>query len=212
MLDIKEELKNSTIIYGSCFFVGIIFTLLVPKLGMQLFIYLQQAFTSSPVTEPATSAVLVGESTAILLTIFLTNLIFAAIIFFIITGIFYSAMPYVLAGLRATLWGVLFTVAAVNIFPTLSVLAVLLRILTIILEGLGYVVTCATGVKIGRESQSVVRSKDYLKFLLIPVHLFKAEGRSLLRHSLKQSLPWFLTFTVLLFLAAIVETLAITVF
>ena len=176
MLDIKEEFKNSIIIYVSCFFAGVIFTLLVPKLGIQFFIYLQQAFTSSPVTKPVASAVMVREPTAILLTIFVTNLIFGAIIFFIVTGILYYVMPYVLAGLRATLWGVIFTVAAMNIFPTLSILAVLMRILTMVLEGLGYVVTCATGVKIGRESQSIVRSKDYLKFLLIPVHLFKAEG------------------------------------
>lgn len=211
-LEIREELKNSSMIYVSCFFGGVVFTLLVPEVGMQLFIYLQQAVTSSPVTKPATSAILVGEPTAIFLTIFMTNLIFAAIIFFIITGILYFAMPYVLAGVRAALWGVLFTVATLEIFPSLSVLAVLMRILTILFEGLAYVVACATGVKIGKRSQSVVHSDDYLKFLLIPVHLFNAEGRSLLKQSLNQGLPWVFTFTALLFIAAVVETIAITVF
>lgn len=179
---------------------------------MQSFLYLQQAVTSSPVTKPSVSAVLVGAPVAIFLTIFLTNLVFSAIVYFIVTGIFYFVMPYVLAGFRAALWGVLFTVAAMNIFPTLSMLAVLMRILTIIFEGVGYVVACAAGVKIGRESQSVVSSKSYLKFLLIPEHLLKAEGRSVLKQSLRHGIPWFLTFTGLLLVAAIVETAAITVF
>ena len=88
----------------------------------------------------------------------------------------------------------------------------MLYTLTIIFENSGYIITCATGYKIGKESQEGLTKKEFLKLLVAPIHLKDARRRQKIKRSLSASVPWILLSMVFILLGAISETLLIVYF
>ena len=127
-----------------------------------------------------------------ILAIFLFNLVFSGLVVLTLPGLVFFPLSAVFLAMRGALWGIMLNQPSIVPFPLL--------LPTFVLEGEGYVLASVVGTVLGL---------SWLK----PHWIYKDEGLSRL-NALKTSLgealrPLFLS-AILLFLAAVVETLTIT--
>jgi len=127
-----------------------------------------------------------------ILSIFLFNLIVSAFIFVTLPGLVFFVFPVIMLLMRAVVWG-----ASLNQLPTPLFLAALP---TLILEGEGYVIASIGGINLGL---------SWLK----PYWVYKGESLSrleALKRALRECAHLFVFVTVLLFAAALVEAVTLT--
>ncbi|MGD8506787.1 MAG: stage II sporulation protein M [Candidatus Bathyarchaeota archaeon] len=123
--------------------------------------------------------------------IFLFNLVLSSFLLVTLTGLLFFGLPLAFLLYRALLWG-----ALINMLPTSLLFAALL---TLILEGEGYVLASLAGFNLGL---------SWLK----PKWVYEGEGLSRLesvKKALRDSLRVYVLVAVLLLCAAVVETLTI---
>lgn len=135
-----------------------------------------------------------SEWSIMLLGIFFWNLVVSGFVLLTLSGLLFFVLPIVFLLLRAFLWGALFAGLPTPLF--------LAAFPTLVLEGEGYVLASVAGVNLGL---------SWLK----PEWADKGEGLSrlgVLRKALKDCLRIYVLVAVLLFAAALVETLTIVVF
>jgi hypothetical protein len=84
--------------------------------------------------------------------------------------------------------------------------------LTIIFENLGYITACATEYKIAKESQEGLTRKQFLKLLIVPIHLKNSRRRETIKRSLSASTPWILLSMAFIVAGTLLETLLIVYF
>lgn len=147
------------------------------------------------------------------LSIFLINFILGAFARFVLIPIFLYHLAFILGGLVGFFMG--FVAGSPSFLSYLSdfpSFESVLLISTIIFENLGYIVACAVGFKIAKESQESLTRKGFLKLLVVPIHLKDAERRKTIRKGLSAIIPWILLSIIFIFLGAIFETLLIVFF
>lgn len=76
-------------------------------------------------------------------------------------------------------------------FPSLGTM---LLVSAIVFENLGYIIACAIGYKIAKEAREGLPRKQFLKLLIVPIHLKDARRRQTIKRSLSASIPWILFF------------------
>ena len=76
-------------------------------------------------------------------------------------------------------------------FPSLGTM---LLVSAIVFENLGYIIACAIGYKIAKEAREGLPRKQFLKLLIVPIHLKDARRRQTIKKSLSASIPWILFF------------------
>lgn len=129
---------------------------------------------------------------SMVLTFFLSNLVVSGFVMLTLSGLVFFPLTAVVLAWRGTMWGIMLNQ------PTIAPL--LLVIATFVLEGEGYVLASMAGTILG---------SSWLK----PNWVYKdrhLSGLNALKTASKEALCLLFLCVVLLFLAAVVETLAIT--
>lgn len=124
---------------------------------------------------------------ALVLSIFLFNLIVSGFILTTLTGLMFFVLPLAILVWRATIWGALLN--------GLSTPMLLLALPTLIFEGEGYVLTSVAGVILGL---------SWLKHSLIYGNEPISRGEAL-KKAFKEATRLFIWVTILLFVAALIE-------
>lgn len=135
-----------------------------------------------------------GASVWLVFDIFVSNLILSAFLLLTLSGIVFFVFPLAVLVFRGVLWGVLLNFVSTDRF--------LMVLPTIILEGEGYVIAAVAGVILGLS-------------WLWPKLIYPGENlsrRSAVRKALGEAASLFVLVVILLFVAAIVETVTITTF
>lgn len=81
-----------------------------------------------------------------------------------------------------------------------------------VFENLGFITTCAIGYEIGKESQEGLTTREFLRILLVPIHLTDAKRRETIRKGLSSNVPWIVLSMFFFILGAFFETLLIVYF
>jgi len=132
-----------------------------------------------------------GDPLFMVVYIFLLNIVLSAFLLVTLTGLLFFVFPVVILASRAVLWGVLF-----NLLPTPLFFV---AFLTIILEGMGYVLASVAGINLGL---------SWLK----PDWAFRGEGfsrKKAFEKALKECIYIYVLVSIFLLAAAIVETATI---
>jgi hypothetical protein len=135
-----------------------------------------------------------GSLPSMIVNIFFFSLIVSAFCVVTLPGLVFFAFPAVILALRVALWG-----ATINQLPTPQFLA---AFPTLILEGEGYVVASMAGIILGL---------SWLK----PELAYKGEGLSrlkALKKALKECVYMYVLVTMILLVAAIVESITIALY
>ena len=206
----KRALKVTSPFYLCSFIVGLIVAYIFPG-SSQAFVDFASRGTVAgawitPFLEPK-NPLMIG------LSIFLINFVLGAFARFILLPILLYHVAFVLGALVGLFMG--FVVGSPPFLSYLSdfpSLGTMLLIFTIIFENLGYIMACAIGYTIAKESQEGLTRKEFLKLLIVPIHLKDARRRQTIKRSLSASIPWILLSMVFIILGTIFEILLIVYF
>jgi uncharacterized membrane protein SpoIIM required for sporulation len=129
---------------------------------------------------------------ALVLSIFLFNLLISGFILTTLTGLVFFALPLAILVWRATIWSMFLS--------ALSTQALLIVLPTIIFEGEGYVLTATAGVILGLSwlKPSIIYGNEPLS---------RSEA---LKKALKEAIHIFAWAIIILFVAALIEGFTIT--
>lgn len=147
------------------------------------------------------------------LSIFLINFVLGAFARFVLAPLLLYHIAFVLGALVGFFMG--FVVGSPQFLSYLSdfpSFGTMLLVSTIIFENLGYITACAIGYKIAKESQEGLTRKQFLKLLLVPIHLKDAERRKTIRKGLSANIPWILLSMIFITIGTLFETLLIVYF
>ena len=207
---LKQALKVTGLLYLCSFIVGLIVAYVFPG-SSQAFVNFASRGTVAgawitPFLEPK-NPLMIG------LSIFLINFVLGAFVRFVLLPILLYYIAFVLGALVGFFMG--FVVASPPFLSYLSdfpSFGTMLLVSTIIFENLGYVTACAIGYKIAKESQVGLTRKEFLKLLIVPIHLKDARRRQTIKRSLSAIIPWILLSMIFIIVGTIFETLLIIYF
>lgn len=147
------------------------------------------------------------------LTIFLINFLLGAFLRFVLIPILLYHTAFILGISMGFLAGFVIgcptSLSYLSDFPSFGTI---LYILTIIFENLGYITACTIGYEIAKKSQEGLTTKDFLKSLIVPIHLKDAKRRNTIRKGLHDNIRWILISMIFIAVGTIVETLLIVYF
>ena len=147
------------------------------------------------------------------LSIFLINFVLGAFARFVLSPILLYHIAFILGALVGFFMG--FVVGSPPFLSYLSdfpSFGTMLLVSTVIFENLGYMTACAIGYKIAKESQEGLTRKQFLKLLIVPIHLKDARRRQTIKRSLSASIPWILLSMIFIAVGTLFETLLIVYF
>jgi hypothetical protein len=211
---LRRELKTSFLIYASSCGVGLLVALLCPSVSEAWMSLLVGKIISDPWSSPLAAAVKIRSPFLVGLWIFLLNFPLGSVLRFFVSGILFYVLPMFFAVTTGFGFGLLvgaptYTKMSTNIPPV----GLAFFLLYLAFESSAYIVACAIGYRVGRESQKGLSGKALLKTALIaPLHLKEEHRRLTLRKELKASVPWLTLCGVLTALNAIFETAFIILF
>lgn len=194
--------------------MGLLLAFLLPVFSDAWMSFLVGKLFSDPWSSPLVEALRFKSPILIGLWIFVLNFALGSVLRFIVTGILFYCLPLFFG--VTTGFGFGFVVGApsfVKIMANLPPIGLAFFLSYLVFESSGYIVACAIGYRIGRESQKGLGRKDLLKIVLIaPVHLREKPRRLVLKRELKASLWWLLACAILILLNSTFETATLVFF
>ena len=131
-----------------------------------------------------------------------------------VLGILFYALPLFFAVTTGFNFG--FVVGApsyIRLIEGLPTAGLACCVLYLVFECAGYILACAVGYRVGRESQKGLTRKEFLKIALIaPIHLKEKQRRLALKKELKASKSWILLCAIFVLLNAVFETATLIFF
>lgn len=206
----KRALKVTGLFYLCSFIVGLIVAYVLPGSSQAFVDFALRGTIAGAWITPFLehkNPLMIG------LSIFLINFVLGAFARFVFPPILLYHIAFILGALVGFFMGFI-----VGSPPFLSYLSnfpssgTMLLVLTVIFENLGYITACAIGYKIAKESQEGLTRKQFLKMLIVPIHLKDARRRQTIRRSLSASIPWILLSMIFIAVGTIFETLFIVYF
>ena len=203
-------MKINGLIYGCSLIVGFLTAVFLPSLSRAFVEFALRGTIAgvwiTPFLQPK-NALMIG------LSIFLINFLLGAFVRFVLLPILLYHVAFILGGSMGFIMGfVVGSPTSLSHLSDFSSLGTVLYILTILFENLGYVIACAVGYQIGKESQEGLTRNEFLKLLIVPIHLKDARRRQTIKRSLRASIPWILLSMIFIIFGAIFETLLIIYF
>ena len=206
----RQASKIHSSIYSCSFIIGLVIAIVIPNLS-QAFVDFALRYSGAGIW--ITPFLYPKNTLMIGLSIFVINFFIGAFVRFVLIPIFLYHLAYILGSSMGFLMGfIVGSPNALRYFTDVSSFGSLLWVLTVLFENLGYVVACAIGYRIGKMSQEGLTRKDFLKLLVLPVHLKDASRRQVIKNCLEAHAGWILFSMLSIIFGTIFETMLIVYF
>jgi len=203
---LNHDIALSGLAYVAPFVLGVLVAFLLPSLSENWIRYALKGTVAGAIVPIVQSR----NPFLIWASIFSINFFLGAVLRFVLVPV----LLYHLSILFAIVVGFFVGFSAgsptyILLFATLPTLGALYLILTFAFESLGYIVACAVGYRIGKESQKGLTRHEMLRLLIFPYHLKRPERRLATKKSLKANIPWIMLSMTFIIIGASTETLLI---
>ena len=127
------------------------------------------------------------------LSIFFINFLLGAFVRFVLTPILLYHVAFILGGSMRFIMGfVVGSPTSLSYLSDFSSLGTALYTSTLLFENLSYVIDCAVGYQKGKEFHEGITRNEFLKLLIMLIHLKEATRCLAIKRSLKTYIPWIL--------------------
>jgi len=202
---LKRALKVTGPYYICPLIVGLIFAVLFPGYSRSFVEFAQIGTIGGALVTPfleTKNPLMIG------LSIFLINFVIGGFGRFVLVPILLYHTAFFLAVTVGFLFGIIIgSPSSLSYLSDFSSFGSVLLMLMFVFENLGFIVTCAIGYEIGKDSQEGLTRREFLRILLFPTHLMDTKRRGIIRKGLISNIPWMVLSMFFFILGAFFETI-----